>query len=161
MTGGSCNVGFANSGDYATAVYGAAGSQVAQVGDAGSSNLISQVNPFAGGVVKGGNAVGVSDATVLSPSVYNSSAMAPLVGSVPLGGNVMNTTNVAQVGAPETQTGGRKRKGKKGGYGLTQVIVPAALFAANYMATPRGVDNVIPFRQSRRRRRGRKGSRRR
>ena len=62
--------------------------------------------------------------------------------------------------------GGRRRKCKgktrKGGYGMTQVLVPAALFAANYAYGKRGSMRFPKMGLSKRRssRRFRRGSRR-
>lgn len=60
----------------------------------------------------------------------------------------------------------RRRKGKgktrKGGYGMSQVLVPAALFAANYAYGKRGSLRMPKFGRSKRRssRRFRRSSRR-
>ena len=85
--------------------------------------------------------------------------------AVPGQGNMLAYNNV----------GGRRRKGRKGsksrkgrkgsrsrgGYGLTQVMVPAALMAANYAYGNRqNVDRIVPNFSMRRSRRFRRGSRR-
>lgn len=60
--------------------------------------------------------------------------------------------------------GGKKRRAnsRKGGYGISQVLVPAALFAANYAYGKRGSLRLPKFSRSNRRssRRFRRGSRR-
>jgi hypothetical protein len=59
--------------------------------------------------------------------------------------------------------GGRRRRRKgsrKGGYGLTQVMVPAALMAANYAYGNRSSMRIPKFGRSKRRS-SRRGSRRR
>jgi hypothetical protein len=80
--------------------------------------------------------------------------------AVPGQGNMLAYNNV----------GGRRRKGRKGsksrkgrkgsrsrgGYGLTQVMVPAALMAANYAyGTRQNVDRIVPNFSMRRSRRSR------
>jgi len=72
---------------------------------------------------------------------------------------------IAMNGGRRRKTGAKRRRGPKskrrGGYGMEQVLVPAALFAANYMATRKSVDAFVPpMLRSRRRRSGRRGSRR-